>query len=177
MQIEKNKTSIERVKNEIIELQRLRQSYEDNKEAIENLEGLIQQKNNMEKRIADYKDSYEMCQEELKDLYMAQGSAEQKLQNFEEQKDDLEELREEYSAYDLFMRCMHTGGISYDIIKKKLPVVNEEIAKVLANIVNFEAFFEDDGKKLNIFIKHPKHEPRPLEMGSGAEKTIAAMAI
>ena len=49
--------------------------------------------------------------------------------------------------------------------------------KVLANIVNFEAFFEDDGKKLNIFIKHPKHEPRPLEMGSGAEKTIASMAI
>ena len=177
LQIEKNKTSIERVKNEVIELERLRQSYEDNKEAIENLEGLLQQKSNIEKRISDYKESYEMCQEELKDLYMAQGSAEQKLQNFEEQKDDLEQLREEYSAYDLFMRCMHTGGISYDIIKKKLPVVNEEIAKVLANIVNFETFFEDDGKKLNIFIKHPKHEPRPLEMGSGAEKTIAAMAI
>ena len=26
-------------------------------------------------------------------------------------------------------------------------------------------------------IKHPKFDPRPLEMGSGAEKTIAAMAI
>ena len=26
-------------------------------------------------------------------------------------------------------------------------------------------------------IKHPKFEPRPLEMGSGAEKSIAAMAI
>ena len=26
-------------------------------------------------------------------------------------------------------------------------------------------------------IKHPKHDPRPIEMGSGAEKTIAAMAI
>ena len=32
---------------------------------------------------------------------------------------------QEYSAYDLFMRCMHTGGISYDIIKKKLPAANE----------------------------------------------------
>ena len=177
LQIERNKTSIEKIKNEVGQLKRLRQSYDDNKEAIENLETFLQQKINVEKRLIDYKDSYDMCQEELKDLYMAQGSAEQKLQNLEEQKDELEELREEYSAYDLFMRCMHTGGISYDIIKKKLPVVNEEIAKVLANIVNFEAFFEDDGKKLNIFIKHPKHEPRPLEMGSGAEKTIAAMAI
>ena len=30
---------------------------------------------------------------------------------------------------------------------------------------------------MNIFIKHPSYDPRPLEMGSGAEKTIAAMAI
>jgi len=72
---------------------------------------------------------------------------------------------------------MHSNGIAYDVIKKRLPTINEEIAKVLANIVEFEVFFEDDGKRLNIFIKHPKHEARPLEMGSGAEKTIAAMAI
>jgi DNA repair exonuclease SbcCD ATPase subunit len=72
---------------------------------------------------------------------------------------------------------MHSSGISYDIIKKKLPVINNEIAKVLTNVVEFEIFFEDDGKHLKIFIKHSKHEPRPIEMGSGAEKTIAAMAI
>ena len=56
-------------------------------------------------------------------------------------------------------------------------MINNEIAKVLANVVNFEVFFEDNGKHLKIFIKHPKHGPRPIEMGSGAEKTIAAMAI
>ena len=75
------------------------------------------------------------------------------------------------------MRCMHSNGISYDIIKRKLPVINDEIAKVLTNVVDFEVFFEEDGKKLNILIKHPKYDARPLEMGSGAEKTIAAMAI
>ena len=75
------------------------------------------------------------------------------------------------------MKCMHTSGISYDIIKKKLPVINNEVAKILANVVNFEVFFEDDGKRLNIFIKHPSYDARPLAMGSGAEKTITAMAI
>ena len=72
---------------------------------------------------------------------------------------------------------MHSNGISYDIIKRKLPIINNEIAKVLANIVDFEIFFEEDGKKLDILIKHPSYEPRPLEMGSGAEKTVAATAI
>jgi DNA repair exonuclease SbcCD ATPase subunit len=111
------------------------------------------------------------------EYYKLKGSLEQKATNLMEQQKELKDIQQEYAAYDLYMRCMHSNGIAYDIIKKQLPVINEEVAKVLANIVSFEAFFEDDGKRLNIFIKHPKHEPRPLEMGSGAEKTIAAMAI
>ena len=110
-------------------------------------------------------------------LYKVHGSYEEKLDTLTSLQDELDELRQEYSAYDLFMRCMHSNGIAYDVIKKRLPTINDEVAKVLANIVDFEVFFEDDGKRLNIFIKHPSYDPRPLEMGSGAEKTIAAMAI
>ena len=83
------------------------------------------------------------------ELYKDNGSLEQKLEHLIEQKNELEDLREEYSAYDLYMRSMHSNGIAYDIIKKKLPVINEEVAKVLANIVDFEVFFDDDGKRLN----------------------------
>jgi DNA repair exonuclease SbcCD ATPase subunit len=72
---------------------------------------------------------------------------------------------------------MHSNGIAYNIIKNKLPVINEELSKFLINIVEFNVFFEDDGKRLNIYIQHPEQDPRPLEMGSGAEKTISAMAI
>jgi len=56
-------------------------------------------------------------------------------------------------------------------------VINEEIAKILTGVVDFEVFILNEDKKLDILIKHPKFEPRPLEMGSGAEKTIASMAI
>ena len=80
-------------------------------------------------------------------------------------------------AYEMFMRCMHANGISYNIIKDRLPIINDEILKVLANIVDFEVFFENDDKKLEIYIKHPQYDPRPLSMGSGAEKTLASMAI
>ena len=58
-----------------------------------------------------------------------------------------------------------------------MPLINEEIAKILTGIVDFEVFILNEGKSLDIFIKHPKYEPRPLEMGSGAEKTISSMAI
>ena len=105
------------------------------------------------------------------------GSLEQKVNTLKEQKEELHSSREEYAAYDLFMRCMHSNGIAYDIIKKKLPVINGEIAKILANIVDFEVFFEADDRSLKIYIRHPNHDPRPIEMGSGAEKTLSAMAI
>ena len=120
---------------------------------------------------------YDYCQQEVHELYKTLGSAEQKIKNIEEEKAEVLELRSQYAAYDLYLQCMHSNGISYDIIKKKLPVINEEISKIVTNVVDFSVFFDDDGKRLNVFIKHPKHDPRPIEMGSGAEKTIAAMAI
>ena len=152
-------------------------SYEDNKEAIENLEALLTKKQTNETALKRLQESLEVCEEEIVNYHRLVGSLEQKVVNIKEQKDEYIELREQFAAYDLYMRCMHPNGIAYDVIKKKLPVINQEIAKVLANLTNFEVLFEEDGNKLDIFIKHPSHDPRPLSMASGAEKTMAAMAI
>ena len=75
------------------------------------------------------------------------------------------------------MKCMHPNGIAYDIIKKSLPVINNEIANVLANIVDFQVCFETEDNRLDIYIQHPGMDASPLEMASGSEKTVAAMAI
>ena len=99
------------------------------------------------------------------------------MQTLQEKKEWLHNLQNEITAFDLLMKCMHPNGIAYDIIKKKLPIINDEMSRILANVVDFEIFFEAEEKRLNIFIKHPKYDRRPIEMGSGAEKTLAAMAI
>jgi exonuclease SbcC len=176
-EIESNLSKLQVYEHEIVGIEKNIQLYEDNKEAIENLETLVARRNEHAVLVSRTQKACDACKEELNELYKLHGSYEQKLQNLADQKQELADLREEYSAYDLFMRCMHSSGISYDIIKKKLPAINEEIAKILANIVNFEVFFENEGNRLNVYIKHPSHEPRPIEMGSGAEKTIASMAI
>jgi DNA repair exonuclease SbcCD ATPase subunit/DNA repair exonuclease SbcCD nuclease subunit len=177
LKIEKNNLSSERLQNELKHLEGDAAAYDENKEAIENLEHLIKDKNSLIKQKEKEQLEIEICQEEVLELYKTHGSREQKLKSLQEEKEEYNTLREEYSAYDLYMRCMHSSGIAYDIIKKKLPVINQEIAKVLANIVEFEVFFEDNGRKFDIFIKHPNHDPRPIEMASGAEKSLAAMAI
>ena len=177
IRFEKNKAELVRQNVSLQELQSKRGEYEENREAIENLELLIEEKTNKNTQLLEVKKQLTTCNNLILELYKQHGSLEQKLKNLTSQKEELDSLREEFAAYDLFMTCMHSNGISYDIIKKKLPVINDEVSKVLANVVDFESFFESEGNKLDIFIKHPKFDPRPVEMGSGAEKTIVAMAI
>ena len=154
-----------------------RDEYEENKEAIENLETLLSQLNECHYKIKQTNKSIERCETSTLDFVKSVGSLEQKVKNIEEQKKEYLDLQQEFAAYDLFMRCMHSNGIAYDIIKKKIPVINSEIAKVLANIVDFEVFFEASGNKFDIFIKHPRYDERPIEMASGAEKSLSAIAI
>ena len=177
LQIERNESSVKLIEVELKELNKKAELYEQNKEAIENFQKLNKQKVALEKTLKTAQKSLNICEKEKMNLYKENGSLEQKLQTLEEDYEEYKNLREDFSAYDLFMRCMHSNGIAFDIIKKKLPIINEEISKTLSNIVDFQIFFEVDGNKFDIFIKHPRHDPRPLEMGSGAEKTIAAMAI
>ena len=177
LEIEKNQALIKTIEHKVGTLKEKIKEYEDNKEVIENLEGLTSGKLKTQKEIDAIQKQLDVCNQETLELYKSHGSLEQKLANLKEKKQELETLRQEHATYDLYQQCMKSSGISYDIIKKKLPVINNEIAKVLTSVVDFEVFFEEESKRLNIFIKHPKFDARPLEMGSGAEKTIAAMAI
>ena len=175
--IEKNESRVSTLNLEVEKLQGKIEEYEENREAIENLEQLIDEKVEQQNNLKGQKSVLDDCNEEIVELIKERGSLEQKLENLVSQQEEMENLRDNYAAYDLFMRCMHTNGISLDVIKKKLPIINDEISKVLANVVDFEVFFESEANKLDIYIKHPKYEARPIEMGSGAEKTITAMAI
>ncbi len=177
LKIDKNEACISTLLVEIERLEDKVSEYETNKDAIENLEALNSELASLEFDQKSYEIKSENCNNQILNLYKAVGSAEQKAEQIIDQKQSFEILQEEYSAFDLYKQCMHPNGIAFDVIRKKLPVINEEIGKILSNIVDFEVFFEDDGKRLDIFIKHPSYDPRPLEMGSGAEKTISAMAI
>ncbi len=186
IEIEKrdNKVSIERLyakvktyRSELGDTQEKIDLYEEKKDLIKNIESLLDSRGKVQKSIDCSQQSIQNLEDLINRHHRQIGSLEQKVDSLYEKKKELHDIREEYASYDLFMRCTHSNGIAYDIIKKRLPVINSEIAKVLANIVDFDIFFQEDGRKLNILIRHPKHEPRPIEMGSGAEKTVAAMAI
>ena len=175
--VEKNKAEMFKTETLLTEYNKQKDYYNENKELIENYEALQSDQRGLETEVTKLNNEYEKCQKHMLGLYKENGTLEERVEKVKRDKEEFLTLENNFSAYDLFMRCMHANGISYDIIKKRLPLINAEISKVIANIVDFEVFFENEDKKLDILIKHPGHDARPIEMGSGAEKTIAAMAI
>ena len=163
--------------NAVVKCQEQVEQYNKDKELIDSLERNMLEKKKCEKAKISVVNQLDICEAKLAKLYRENGSIQQKIDHLNEQKQSLEDTREEFMAYDLFMNCVGANGIPLDITKNKLPLINAEIASVLANIVDFQVFVENEDKKLDIYIKHPKYNARPIEMGSGAEKTIASMAI
>ncbi|MCW4031009.1 MAG: metallophosphoesterase family protein [Candidatus Bathyarchaeota archaeon] len=177
--IEKERTGLEisRLEAEVSSLEERRNSYYENEKIAAVIQKLDSKKVKMQARVKKISSNLTECENKMYDLVERRGNCSQKILSLQEKIDERQKLRNQYAAYDLFKACMDSNGIGSDIIRKCLPLINEEIAKILVDIVPFEIFFELEEKRLEIYIRHPKHEPRIIEMASGAEKTIAAMAI
>ena len=98
------------------------------KELNDKKQEVVSEKTKLSKKLAE-------CEASILKLHREYGSLEQKHTDLQASKAELLKLREEYAAIAMFEKAMHSNGISYDIIRKKLPVINEEIAKILSNIV------------------------------------------
>jgi len=151
--------------------------YEDNKEFYENINELRGNKLDIENEIKIINQNIVTGVRDKLEIIKKVAAMEQVILGLEEQRVELERLNKEYSAYELFLKCVHNNGIPFELIKKSLPIINEEINKLLCNVVDFEANFENEDGKLEIYITHPGYSSRSIENCSGAEKSLVAMAI
>ena len=175
--IERNTTGISLLDNEVATLKEKLKEYEDNKEAIENKGQLFGERSALEIKLRQNRAFLKKCDDLTKEFLIEEATTKEIIRNLHEEQAEYKEVLNEYRAFDVYQTCMHPNGISYEIIQQKLPIINQEISKILSNIVDFEVFFENEDNKLELSIKHPNYGSRPLSMGSGAEKTIASMAI
>ena len=135
------------------------------------------QLNILTSKISVQKTSIVTCEQEIEKMKSVMISDKTKLDHIIEEKKQYENNLEEYSAYDLYIKAMHPSGVPFEIVKKHLPIINSEIEKILSSVAEFNVYMEAESDKLEIYIEHPNQEPRPIELGSGAEKMLASIAI
>ena len=90
----------------------------------------------------------------------------------------LKEIEKKYALHELLMEAFGNDGIPLMIMNRAVPLINNEIRKILSNVTNFEVFLEVDTEAhdLMIFIDDGTSRRR-VELGSGMEKTITALTI
>ena len=89
---------------------------------------------------------------------------------------DVKDLDEKNRLYTYYLDAVKRDGIPYELISKALPVIENEINNILAQVVDFGVIMEMDGKSINAKIVYEDQE-WPLEMCSGMEKFVSGLAI
>jgi chromosome segregation ATPase len=143
-QIEVNTQKIDMINEDIA-------YYNANVEAYENLESLRRDLQAITKTTDLKKSEIKKCEDKVLGYMSEKGSAIRAIEEAKERIDKIKEAERDYIAYDIFVQATHPNGISYEVIKSMLPVINSEIQKILSPIVEFNVFFDNEGDKLEIY--------------------------
>jgi DNA repair exonuclease SbcCD ATPase subunit len=178
LQLVNKRSNLVLLENDLEKILKSEELFQENKESIEKYHSISKLIIETKTALKELHNTNLSVEKEILELYKNLGSLEQKHNVIETEKQTLDKLQEEYSILDLFLKCMHSNGISYEIIKNSLPIINKEIEKNLSTIVDFNVYFQNEENRLELYIKKPNQvEPLPIEMASVAQKMLAAMAI
>lgn len=176
-EIQECKTSVNKTNDELDEIDDKKARYYkdiENETRARELRELLEKKGchlvSMERRLEESNKDYEGASRREAAIYGILGVL------LEEEK-QIKKLQADYEVYDLYLKATSSNGIPFAILKNNLSLINEQINNVLANVVDFKAYFATDDNRLEILLEHPGSELRPIELGSGAEKTLVSIAV
>lgn len=104
------------------------------------------------------------------------SSLESFIEGIKAKMDEVKELEEKNRLYTYYLDAVKRDGIPYELISKAMPVIENEINNILAQVVDFSIVMDIDGKSINAKIVYEDQE-WPLEMCSGMEKFVSGLAI
>lgn len=130
-------------------------------------------------RESKVREALKESEEKILDESIEKGKCESILEGLREELVEYTELKAEYESYEYFLRAMSKDGIARSIISENLGLINREIEKILSQGVGFTIELEasENGKAIDIFFKHPSSKKRIIEICSGMEKTMTAIAL
>jgi exonuclease SbcC len=87
-------------------------------------------------------------------------------------------LKNNITMYDMFIQSVSRKGIPLQIMMSQLPIINEEISKILQGVTGFTVELEADldSNSMDVFINYGDSR-RIIELASGMEKMMASLAI
>ena len=104
--------------------------------------------------------------------------SETEIKRLEDEKDEYADLIKRWRIFSLVENAFSKKGIPLQIIASQLPLINEEISKILQGVVGFTVELETKpgSNDMQVYINYGDSR-RIIECGSGMEKMMASLAI
>lgn len=137
-------------------------------------------KSDNENKLEEWNKNLSLLMKNLQQASQERGYLIAEHEKIKKDSETLEEIKKEYEVYEYFIKATSKDGISKQIISRNLDIINIQIDKILQGAVPFSIKLEsaDDGKAIEILFNHANNaKSRRIEITSGMEKTIAALAI
>jgi exonuclease SbcC len=104
------------------------------------------------------------------------GSIESFINSTRAKIEEVKLLESKNELYTYYLDAVKKDGVPYELITKAMPVIENEVNNILAQVVDFSLSMDTDGKNINAKIVYEDQE-WALEMCSGMEKFISGLAI
>jgi DNA repair exonuclease SbcCD ATPase subunit len=162
-------TQLDKVEEDIEKYFENEETIDSNKELEKQIKELEVEKRKIESDIKDITKQIATTNGSISSLQTYIDGVKQKM-------NDVKDLEEKNRLYTYYLDAVKRDGIPYELISKALPVIENEINNILAQVVDFGVTMEMDGKSINAKIVYEDQE-WPLEMCSGMEKFVSGLAI
>ena len=162
-------TQLEKVKADI-------QKYHDNEDTIKRNKQIETIINGLNKTKGEIESEIKSINKNIAALNGSISSLESFVEGIKYKMDEVKALEEKNRLYTYYLDAVKRDGVPYELISKAMPVIENEINNILAQVVDFSIVMDIDGKSINAKIVYEDQE-WPLEMCSGMEKFVSGLAI
>lgn len=133
--------------------------------------------NSVQSELRTVESQIDSIESKMRDVHGKFKVAENKKKDIQKKLNKLQDLSDNYKAYEYYMNAIKRDGVPYELISKSMPGIEEEVNNILSQMVDFGVMLDVDGKNINARLVYDEDKIWPLEMGSGMEKFIASLAI
>ena len=151
--------------------------YYENEDSIEENKQIEKQVRVVQNELDDINVKVAQSDTEMKKLHGQVTVHKTKIEQINKTIQEIKDLEDSYEAYEYYMDAVKRDGVPYELITKVLPTIEAEVNGILDQIVDFNMILEMDGKNINTKIVYDEDNVWPLELSSGMERFISALAI
>ena len=151
--------------------------YYENEDMIEENKQIEKQVRAVQNQLDDINVKVAQSDTEMKKLHGQVTVHKTKIEQINKTIQEIKDLEDSYEAYEYYMDAVKRDGVPYELITKVLPTIEAEVNGILDQIVDFNMILEMDGKNINTKIVYDEDNVWPLELSSGMERFISALAI